>query len=319
MAGFGSGLVAKRTLGLRKETAAGVAETLSRWDYNLAAEAISYTPDIAMAKRVIATGDFSKTQSIAGKMKFTCKFKVALTRGQNGAVANWMGALQCCGLKLSGTILTTDAGYTNVPATIEIQEWGEGSAPDAVVIKAKGCMGTAKISFNSVGEPAYIEFDFTGALVSITDRANASVASVSMSIVDSVLPDAVLAASLTLFAENQKASKVTIDLGNKVELYQNPSDLTGYDYAHIVDREVKIELDPDLDSIANRGDMARWTGNSLGSFLLKIGPYLTISAASCQYEKAYQPGEREGHVVNQKTLFCKRGPAGNDELAIIQI
>jgi len=44
---------------------------------------------------------------------------------------------------------------------------------------------------------------------------------------------------------------------------------------------------------------------------------MTISAPAVQYIKAYPPGDREGHVTNQKSLELKRS-SGNDELKILQ-
>jgi hypothetical protein len=215
----------------------------------------------------------------------------------------------------SSVTLTTDSTTTKTPATIEIVEKDEGSSPVQVVIKARGCMGDAKLVLNAVGDVIAVSFTFDGALVSIADRAFASI--LVPTGFDSSLPDAVLSASVKAFGETQTIDKVTINLGNKVELFSDPSKPEGYQGAHVVDRNPSVDMDPDFDLIANRGDYARMTGNTTGAMYIDVGSHLNLQAPALQLIKAYKTSERQGHVVNDHSFECKRS-AGNDEFSITQ-
>lgn len=313
----------RRTIGFKKETEAYTPESLEATDYDLCAYDISYDPEIAMMARKCARGDFSKDTSIAGKRSITITFSHALQYTATpdlGMAPNYFKCLECCGMKQdtydeAGVSLTTNSDYSAVPATIEIVEKDEGAEPSQVVIKAHGCMGNARLVLDSVGQPIRIEFEFKGVLNSIADRAFGSI--LNPTGFDTELPDAVLSSSLTMFNENQQIDTCTIDLGNDVQLFTDPAKSQGIQGAHIIDRNPTMELDPDLELIADQGDYARWTGNTTGAYSMTVGDNLTISAPVVQYIKAYVPGDREGHVTNTKSMELKR-LYGNDELTILQ-
>jgi hypothetical protein len=196
-----------------------------------------------------------------------------------------------------------------------VVEIDEGASPSMVVVKAHGCMGNPKLVVDNVGEPMRIDFEFKGVLNSITDRTWA--ARMVPTSFDAQLPEAVMGIGITLFGEPQKCNTVTIDLGNDVQVYTDPSKSQGVQGARIVDRNPTLELDPDMELISEQGDFSRWTGNSTGVFSMQVGDHLYITAPAVQYAKVYAPGDREGHVVNTKTCELKRGATGNDELKIV--
>lgn len=309
-----------RTLGFKIETSPYTAETLAAGDYNVPAVEISYDPSIAMLARKLARGDMSKDVSIAGKRSGNITFKIHLAWQGSATVApSYFKCLQACGLlqttPASNVVLTTNAACSKVPATIEIVEKDEGASPTQVVVKFRGCMGNAKFEVGNVGEPVAVTFEFQGVLVSITDRAFGSI--LTPTGFDTALPDAVLSASVKVFGEVQTCNKITIDLGNKIELFSDPAAAEGIQGAHVVDRNPTMDADPDLDTIANRGDYARLTGNTTGAFQMTVGSHLTFSAPAAQLITAYKPTDREGHVVNSKHFELKRS-AGNDELVLTQ-
>jgi len=311
----------KRTLGMKIESTPYTAETLAATDYNIEAFNIEYTPEIAVLERKIARGDLSRDVSITGKRQVTITFSIhAYTSSTLNSPPNYFKCLQACGMfqtihGSTGVSLVPHASYTNVPATIEVVEKDEGTSPSQVVIKAHGCMGNVKIPLGNVGEPLRYDFEYKGVLTSITDRAYGSI--LTPTGMTSQQPEAVLACGITLFGEGQQLNTITIDLGNVVENYTDPTKDQGYEGARVVDRNPNIALDPDLELIATQGDYARWTGNTTGIFSMQIGDNMAISAPAAQLTNAYQPGEREGHVVNNKTLELKRS-SGNDELKILQ-
>jgi len=314
-------LTVRRTIGFKKESVAYTAETLAATDFNVPAYAISYDSDIAMYARKLARGDMSRDISVSGKRGITIKFSVDLAWSGTAATApTYFKCLEACAMKQTtftsvGVNLVTNADYSKVPATIEIVEMDEGASPSQVVVKARGCMGNAKLILGNVGEAVKIEFEFKGVLTSITDRAFGSI--LVPTAFDSTTPDAVLSASIKIFAEAQTVSKVTIDLGNDVQLFSDPSKSEGWQGAHVVDRNPTIEMDSDLELIATNADYARLTGNTTGAFTMDVGSNLTLSAPAVQIIKAFSAGDREGHSINNKSLELKRS-SGNDEFKILQ-
>lgn len=317
-------LMPKRTIGFKIESTPYTAETLSANDYDIAAYNVTYSPEIPMKERRLARGDFSRDISISGKRSITITFSVDFYHsGTNATPPNYFKCLRACGLKqtvhgATGVSLITDSDYTDVPATIEVVEKDEGTSPSQLVFKAKGAMGNAKVVMDNVGEPIRVEFEFKGVLVSVTDRAYGSI--LAPSGITSQLPEAVLNAGATFFGEGRCVNTITIDLANDVQLYSCSSSTYGYDGAHVVDRNPTLETDPDLALIATNGDYSRWTNNTTGAFLINMGSAsqrLTVSAPAAQLINAYQPGDREGHVVNSESFELKRS-SGNDELKILQ-
>ena len=306
------------TLGCKLEGTPYVAETLSAADYNVPARDIQIDPTIAMYARKLARGDMSKDPSIAGKKSGKITFKVDLAAAATVTTPpTYFKCLQGCAMKQviggSTVTLTTDASMTKTPLTFEYVLKDEGASPSQLVMKLRGCMGNAKLVMNNVGEPVCIEFEFTGVLVSAADRAFGSI--MTPTGFDTALPQAVLSASIKTYGEAQVLSKVTINIGNKVELFTDPSQPEGFQGAHVVDRSPTLETDQDFTLIATNGDYARMTGSVTGSFAMDAGSHFNISAPAVQINKAYKPSEREGHVVNAHSYELKRN-TGNDELVI---
>ena len=316
MAGF---ILNKRTLGLKLEGTAYTAESLAVADFDQRAYNINYTTDVPMYDRKLARGHYSHDTAIAGRRSGTVSFSVDMYQADTVTSAPaYFDALRACGMQLysggSGTWLKPDADYSNVPCTIEVVERDEGTSPSQLVIKFRGCMGNAKLSYDNVGTPVRIDFEFTGVLDSITDRAYGSL--LTPTGFGTVLPEAVLAITTTWISQSMKHSKMSIDLGNEVEMFTDPSKEEGYEGAHIVGRNPILEIDPDMTLIATRDYWGSLKANTTGAFQWKTNRF-TIDAPAAQLETPYNPGEREGHVSHNLTFGLKAN-LGNDELVIAQ-
>jgi hypothetical protein len=311
----------KRTLGLKIETTPYTAETLTVSDYDIQARDISYSPEVEMYLRKLARGDYSRDPSVPGRRKCTVSFKVDMHRGSAaGTPPQYFDALRCCALKQvvhgsTGVSLITDANYDRVPCTIEVVERQEGAAPNQLVTKLHGCMGNAKLVCSQTGQPIAIEFEFTGVLNTPTTRAYASM--ITPTAFDTAVPSAVLAATIWLYGTDQYLGQFSIDLGNVVELFTDPSKTQGYEGARVVDRQPILELDPDLLVTSDVDHLTNMINATTGALSVTIGQNLYISAPACQIVDTNKPGSREGHVTNQLRLELKRS-AGNDELTIRQ-
>jgi hypothetical protein len=309
-------LTTRRTLGFKIEGTPYVKETLSAADFDLSAYNISYTPEVPVVERKIVRGDFGKEVSIPGKRTVTVSFSVDCQEGVAAATEpSYYKCLRACGLKMTkyesrGIGLKANSDYSNVPATIEIVEKNEGTTPTQLVIAASGCMGNPKYVVDSIGTPLRYDFEFKGILDSIADRAFGSILDPTGFMINE--PDSVMGISVTAFDEILTLNKVTIDLGNDVQLFTDPSRVQGVSGAHVVGRSPKIDIDPDLLDIASQDFFAKFIDKDVGSFNLTLGDRTTISA-SVQISKTYAPGDREGHVVNNITLNVTR-----DNIEILQ-
>lgn len=240
-------MLAKDALGLKIETSCGIAETLVGADYGISAFNIKFSSTISHYMRQNATGDFSRFTSVAGKqsgqVEFDCYY------GQGGTITTpprWMTAARCCCLNQSvlsgGVSLTSNAMQDKNTCTIEICKRQEGATPKQHIVVLTGCVGDAEIVC-SVGEPAIIKFNFTGAISNVYTREYAGL--LTPSSFDTQYPPAMLSATLQLFSTAQNISKFTVKLGNKIEGFSNGGHRSGYDYFHVVNREPTIEIDPD--------------------------------------------------------------------------
>ena len=311
----------KRTLGFKIEGTPYTAESLAVGDYDYQAYDINYGPEVEMYARKLARGEFARDKSVAGRRKVTMSWKVDIHSGAAAATPpQYFQMLRCCGLKqntygATGVALITDSLYNRVPATIEVVEMQEGTTPKQLVIKAHGAMGNARIICDQIGQPVRIEFEFTGVLTSITTRAFASI--ITPTAFDSGQPSGVLAATINLFATTQFLSKWTIDLGNTVELFTDPSKSQGFEGARVVDRAPTLELDPDMLSTDDIDLYSNQITNTTGALSLNFGENITASAPACQIVDSYKPASREGHVTNSLRLELKRS-SGNDEFELLQ-
>jgi hypothetical protein len=325
MSGF---LEIKRTMGCKIEGTPYVQETLAATDYNVAAYNINYDPEVAMYARRLARGDASNDLQIPGTQKIKITFEVDVCVGTNVYTPpNYWKCLRACGLKqtiynTTGCALIPHSGYFNVPMTIEVVEMDEGISPLQVVVAARGCMGTAKFVGGGVGLPKKIQFDFTGVLVSVNERSFAN--QIMPTGWDAALPQAVLACTTSLYGVSQMFDKLTLDVGNKLEVWKDPTKGQGFEGTRIIDRTPTLELDPALRPVSTQDMYSNLMGigSSPGAYSETIGSSttgipLTITAPKCQVIQSNKPGKREGRVTNEVKCLLSRN-LGNDEFMILQ-
>lgn len=312
----------KRTIGGRIEATPYVRETLTSADYNFRAFNISYTPEIENVARKYASGDYSAFSSVIGKRSMTVSFSVHLAPGSYSdltTVPEFGKFLRGCAFRqeilAGGVRYVTHSDECGVPLTIEVAEEQCGATNNDLVIAVRGAMGNVNVVLDGVGQPVRLDFEFTGVLDGITDRLAASrIAPTGFPLTE---PDAVLASSITAFSENQTIDTMSINVGNQVELYIDPTSPQGYRGAHVVNRDPTVSLDPYLELVASRGNFGRWTAGTTGSFQASIGSYFTLSAPAFQIVNGYAAGDRQGMSINSIEGILTRF-AGDDEFRIVQ-
>lgn len=310
----------KKTMGFKIEETPYTAETLTATDYDFSVYDITVSPEVEMYGRKLARGEYSQDVSVAGRRRCVVTCKVDMHSGASATTApQYFQMLRACGLKQlsggSGVWLLPDKEYDRVPATIEVCDTQGGTSPTQLVYKVKSAMGNATLTGDQVGQPARIEFTFTGVLDSISTRVNAQI--ITPTAFDTKLPPAVLAATVTYNGVTQSFRRFTIDLGSQVELFTDPSKAQGYDGARLVGRLPTMELDPDLYTPADEDTFSMLTSNTTAVFSITIGENLYIIAPAAQVVDTHKQADSEGHVTNQLKLELKRS-SGSDEIKIRQ-
>lgn len=315
-------ITAKDTLGLKLEATSGVAATLAAADYGIGAKNINYSPTIGHYMRALATGDYSKFTSVAGKQSAEISFEVDLTPGgAAGTYATpprWFTAMRCCcmnqALYTAGARVITDATQDQNTCTIELCKRQEGTSPTQLVVVLAGCAGDWEIDCANAGEPAKVKFTFNGYISSVGTRAFGAM--LTPSSFDAQQPPAVLSATIQLFGTTQYISKFNVKANNKIEGFTNPEKGSGYDYFRVVDREPSVEMDPDQLVTSDIDLYVKEKNDTTGVLSITVGSGLLLYAPVAQIEDA-KPVEREGHHAQTIKLGLKRS-SGNDEFKILQ-
>lgn len=308
----------RRILGFKIETTPYTGETLTASDYGYSVYDIDVSPSIESYGRKLARAEYSHDVSIAGRRTGEIKWKVDLYHLSSMTTPpRYFDMLRACGLSQTigaGGVSLTTSTNGRVPATIEVAEPQEGATPDWLVWRFTGCMGTARLTCDSVGKPIRIEFTFRGAFAGVSTRAYAS--QIIPASFDTAIPPAVLAATINLFGTWLPLSKFTIDLGNDIELFDEASSSAGVSGARVTGRRVVAECDPDIYTTSVLDYYSPQIWNQTGELTITVGA-ITISAPAAQIIDAYKPESRQGHSVHQMKLELQRSN-GNDELTIKQ-
>lgn len=312
-------LTSLTTLGLKRESTPYTAETLSASDYNFLPYEISYSTEIEEFKRQYATGNWDSFASSMGTQKGSVTFSIDMAPGLVPlANPTWAKALVCSSFTSAangstGIYYTKDSRYGNVPCTIEIQEIEEGTSPQALVIKMKGCTGNIQGEITKAGGMVKLTFTFEGVLVGITDRTSGNV--ISPSGFDTTSPDKVLSVTSSMFGETLDFGSCKFDAGNKLSMEEDNSVSQGLKGSHVTVSNSTIEVDPWLHRISDRTLLTRMIAGTTGAFALTTTNF-TISAPAIQVVKAYGSADRNGFRSNNVSLICNRS-SGNDSFRIL--
>jgi len=231
----------KTTIGFKKETVPYSGETLAASDYNQLAYDVKVIPDIESYGQHLATGDFSRSVSIAGRRLCAINFKIDLYTLSTVAAPAYFNVLECCGWRRivhgsTGVSIRPDSNANRVPATIEVSLEQEGATPIQTVYKAVGAMGMVKM-VTVIGQPIAFEFSFLGALDGIRARPYAS--RIVQTGADTAVVPAFLEVKNTVFAGRPATlDSFEINFSEMVNLFTNIFTASGYDGARVVDRNI---------------------------------------------------------------------------------
>ncbi|MBU2249948.1 MAG: hypothetical protein KKD77_24595 [Gammaproteobacteria bacterium] len=296
---------ARTQMGFKLEDTPYTAETLTYANYDFRIKNISCTPELEEAVMKYATQGYGAFRSLIGKKLCTISGTIDLNaHGTATSDPEWSDLIRSCGFTKStlgaGVAWDMDADASGTPATIELQ-YVSHDGGDAVVVKLAGCMGNiSRIGFENVGNCISADIEWQGILKSVTDRAEPFIAQGW----DDTDPSPVTAATVETHSEAQDVNSLAVNIGNQVSVYTDPAKIEGARGAYVVNADPTVTLDPYLDKISERGDFARWSAGTTGSFLVEAGSgasKISLIANSFQITGAYGKGERDGLSTNAKT------------------
>lgn len=308
------------------EATSYTAETLASTDFNVrVTEPPSYSPEIAEYRRKILNGELDLSTSVMGRQMCSVTFKVDLTPAAAvDTEPQWSKLLQACGLKptvfaSNGYNWVPHTDYTHIPITIEVIEENEGGSPSQLVYRIGSAMGNVRWFIGTVGEPVQMEFTFTGALLSIADRASGSALPVNG--MSTIVPPAVLSITATVGGVAQDLDTLEFNMNNDVQIWIDPSKASGIKGAYIAGREPTLTMDPTTKLLATEDWYTQWKGSTTLAVSVALGstPALTLSAPAAQYLEVGQ-GDRNGARVAEKTFLLTdaEGASSNAVFKLLQ-
>lgn len=292
------------------EAAEGTAETIVAADAIQSAN-IKFTPDIRMNERPYKSSSLSPFAAVPGARMAQLEFDVALVgSGTAGTPPEYNDLLEGCGLDpttVAGTSVTyTPASSSISSVTLEIRE------DDTVITKLWGARGNVQIPLVT-GDICWLHFVFTGADFSVADGN--FLAGVTY---NATIPPAFMNASFSIATYAALIGKLTLDLGNDVQLRQDASASSGHKSAAIVGRKPVMSFDPEKIAVATHdfyGRMRAGTEGALSAVLgATAGNICTITAPKVQYAKI---SEEDRNGLKSLGIDCQLNrSSGDDELSI---
>lgn len=310
-------LTRRRIIVAKVEAVEGTMEALVVGDAKLIAIDPKFTADFKMHDRTNSLNSLSPLVPIPGgrsaKISFRAEIKGA-GAAYSATVKPALGTfLRGCGF--AETIDTTVSAEkaTYLPASSGVPSLTIWVYEDGVIKKARGCRGNVRVT-GKLGEPIFVEFDFTGVFDSVIDGAMLSPT------FEATVPPLVLGTTLTLDAYAMIAETISFDLGNSVELRPSISAADGYLSALITGRKPTGKLDPEMVTVATYDFFGKWkAGNAAALTLGPLGPAgvynkFTITAPQIVYTGVGE-GDRSGNMIADLGFSLCRN-TGDDEFKL---
>ena len=267
----------KRVLVGKAEAVAGTVETLADADFDVRAEGVEYTPDIAINDEAskVASGGYVGSEVVHGTQSLGHVFTTKAAEGADVQTepAYWK-MLNGCGL-VSKAYSTTGVALQDAPEgdiqtmTLGAYENARGAAPVGTLEKAAGAMGNATFSVENVGMPMTIAYDFKGKYSAQQDVANGSVPVLTGP--DTAIADPFLNATVTIGAFSACLASFTFDLGNTIAPIKCQSEASGIMYYTIGARNPNLQMSFIKDTVANYGSLAKTLGEVIETVTISWG------------------------------------------------
>lgn len=283
-------LTRKRLLAAKVETTTGTPVALLAADGAFHYDNVKIVDETDSDERE-TPGTFNDFGAIPGPYPARVTFDVHLMGGGGSGLPLWATLLlPACDMSATGSTYSCNNGAaTVVTLTIGVYEHGR-------LTVVSGCQGTFKIPF-SAGHFGKASFDFRGIA-----QADSDAALITPTFPSVKPPRWANASAIAFGAFTPRLSKAEFDLGNVVELREDPNDTSGIRSAIIVNRKSKLTADPESTLVATRDwkTLMRASTEEVVTAVLgaNAGNIITISGARGQIAKM-TGGDRHGLITSE--------------------
>jgi len=300
-----------RAIAGKIEGTEGTYETLAAADGGLLLYDAKFITPEQWVERNPMRATFSRYPGVHGRKPASITFRVEVRgSGTAGTAPDWGKYLRACGF---GETVVGGVSVTYKPISTAIPCLSMALWDDGVAHRIRSARGNVKLSAK-IGEPAYLDFEFSGVYQAVVDEATPGGISYS-----SVQPVACIGANiLTMHTYNPIMGAIDIDMGTSVAVRESMNVVGGLLSALITGRDPKGTLDPEMTTVAAHDWYGKWASGVTGtlSFALtgSAGNITTITAPTLQY-RAISDAERNG-ISARAVGFSLAMNAGDDELVI---
>ena len=297
----------QRVMAASVEATTGTAETLDATD--AAFNVFEHNPgfDIEMNERQ-GQSSVSPLKAVAGKQSFTYGFETELVGQGSSGDPGWASTLlKAAGFNNSGSVYTPRTGLAS-PVTLTLGHYVDGN-----LYRGAGCVLDLTMAFTT-GNPVRMQWSAQGKYVA--PSADAILAPTY----PTTMPPAFRGGTLTIGGTSYKVSELQIAMNNQIVMREDPEDGTGIHAYVIVDRGIRITMDPENVGQGTKDWQAELIASTTAALSIVVGSagnnIMTIGAPVLQPMTA-NPGDRGGIWVDQIEFQCARSAAaGDDELSL---
>ncbi len=166
-------------------------------------------------------------------------------------------------IKASAIYVPASTGLKNI--TIYDYQHENTAAVNSRLRSKTGCMGNVNFTLPVRGL-VKAAFDFQGKFVTPTDVAKPAAATF-----DTQRPIAFQAATISLGGTTTKINQMTVDLGNDVQVADDPADTFGVDFASIVKRNITGKINPPMALLSARNVWADFLAGTTRKLWVSYG------------------------------------------------
>jgi len=314
----------RRVLAAKLEAAVGTAESLTADEAAFNVYDLTINPDADFHERPGQAG-FSPLPGVVGARKGTATFWHEIygsgvpESGGGESVPAWAKVfLPACGVIQSGAdspvFKVSSTSPTGGSTPLAVRTLTLGAYVDGVLKVLTGAMGTAVITCTH-GQPAKIEYTFSGVWVAPTDAA------LLAPTYPTVLPARCAGGAITLGGWTPVLSEISIDLGNEVVMRPDATQAAGLISALITGRRVTGTMNPESSLVAEQDIYGDWLAGTEAALSIQVGAgsdgnTCTIAAPKAQTTRPSEI-DRDGIQADQIEFQCNRSAAaGDDELTL---
>ncbi len=287
------------------ESTPGTAVTLTAAGAAMNCYDATCQPEIEFDERE-AQSSFSPLPSTVGGYGGSLTFKTDLIG--NSTLPLWASTLlPACGLVATSSVF---GPVTNPPGVGGVTTVTIGLFEDGILKSLRGAMGNMKIDFEA-GKSTKAEFEFKGVWVPPV------VASLVTPTYPTARPIRFASAGLALGSFTPQLQKLSINLGNEIQLREDANDPSGYASAIIAGRRITGSMDPQSvlpSSFDTYGTWLAMTTGALGWSMGATGNGMAFAMPYCQLVKVQEADRNK--VQTDNVDFLAVGSAGDDEFSI---